>query len=127
MPKGCAKCGGPMPVQTGRGRRRVKCEKCAPSRTKKASPRPTPVNEGERRGLLHAVRMELRAARSEDSAAGQAALLLAERVEFGENSGSAVAAMVRQMHESLTLATAGAEEPDAADPVLMFRERLRRA
>lgn len=127
MAKVCTQCGGPLPVQTGRGRRRVKCATCAPPRKPKPQPVAVmPSTGGRQGGLLESVRAELSAAGAEASAAGQAALLLAERIEFGENSGSAVAQMVRQLHDSLARALS-AEEPAAADPVTLFRDRLRGA
>lgn len=124
--KMCTQCGGPLPVQTGRGRRRVKCATCAPPRKPKPQPVTVMPTDGRQGGLLESVRAELSAAGVEASAAGQAALLLAERVEFGENSGSAVAQMVRQLHDSLARALS-AEEPAVADPVTLFRDRLRGA
>lgn len=118
----CAKCGGPLPVQTGRGRRRIKCETCSPSRVK---PRRASWSKGlSPKGLVAATRAELDAAGVAGSMAGQAALILAERVEFGQDSGSAVAQMVRQLHESLARALAGVA-PAVADPVEVARARLR--
>lgn len=126
MSKACAKCGGPLPVQTGRGRRRTKCESCSPSRV--ASPKTTtrPKVPASTKGLLAATRAELEAAGRESSHAGQAALLIAERVEFGENSGSAVAQMVRQLHDTMTRALADVTvEADPVDELRQRRERRR--
>ena len=125
--KSCAKCAGPLPIQTGRGRRRQMCESCSPTRKRGKSPKGAPVAvlAVTREGLLTAVRAELDAAGVAAGHAGQAALLLAERIETGEHdSGSAVAQMVRQLHDSMARALV-TQEPAAADPVEMFRGRLR--
>lgn len=125
MLKQCAKCGGPLPVQTGRGRRRTKCEMCAPSRGTKTSSQPI-VAAPPRSGLLAATRAELDAAGRAGSHAGQAAILIAERIEFGDNSGSAVAHMVRQLHDSMSRAMADAAvEVDPVDELRSRRERRR--
>lgn len=127
MAKSCAQCGGPLPVQTGRGRRRIKCESCSPTRNP-SKPKPAPLASlpVSREGLLAAVRAELDAAGVAAGHAGQAALLLAERIERGEDSGSAVAQMVRQLHDSMARALV-AQEPAEVDPVELFRGRLRGA
>ena len=122
----CVKCGGPLPVQTGRGRRRIRCESCAPSRNKgRTAARVELPAEVVSAGLVAAVRAELDAAGVAGGSAGQAALLLASRIEFGENSGSAVAQLVRQLHDSLARALA-AEQPSELDPVAAFRAQLDR-
>ena len=125
--KPCQKCGGPLPVQTGRGRRRIKCANCSPSRV--AAPKTTAQPKAPRSstGLLDATRKELTRAGQLSSHAGQAALLLAERIEFGENTGSAVAQMVRQLHD--TMARALADQVAEADPLdeLVARRERRRA
>lgn len=126
MTKSCAKCGGPLPVQTGRGRRRTKCESCSPSRVAKPKTTARPTAPSSADGLLAATRAELDAAGRAGSHAGQAALLLAERVEFGENSGSAVAQMVRQLHDTMTRALADVvAEVDPVDELRSRRERRR--
>ena len=127
MPALCVKCGGPLPVQTGRGRRRKRCENCAPSRvvSPKTTSRPA-VPAAPTSGLLGATRAELARAGQLSSHAGQAALLLAERIEFGENSGSAIAQMVRQLHDTMSRALADqVAEADPLDELLSRRERRR--
>lgn len=123
MPPGCVKCGGPLPIQIGRGRRRVKCERCAPSR--KPSPAPVRALPTVATGLMEATRKELSAAGVEGSMLGQAALLLAGRIEFGGEPGSAVAQMVRQLRDTMAAALA-TEEPTAVDPVDEIGEARRR-
>ena len=55
-------------------------------------------------GLTAATRAELEDAGKVGSSAGQAALLLAKQVEFGDESGSGLAALVRQHRESMAVA-----------------------
>ena len=118
-----------MPVQTGRGRRRTKCESCSPSRAKATTPPPGRSAEAAPvgvKGLLAATRAELDVAGRAGSHAGQAALLLAERIEFGENTGSAVAQMVRQLHDTMSRALADAAvDVDPVDELRARRERRR--
>lgn len=122
--KACTKCGSPLPVQIGRGRRRIMCESCSPSRNRgQGKPRLTVVGSGS--SLLAAVRSELAAADVSESAAGQAAILLAERIESGSDSGSAVAQMVRQLHDTMARALAGQPQTEV-DPVAAFRAELDR-
>lgn len=123
MAKTCVSCGAPLPVQTGRGRRRTKCVGCSPSRGKAAQREAkAPTHQpNASAGLLAATKAELDAAGVASTSAGQSALLLAERIEFGENSGSAVAMMVRQLHDTMTRALA--REAVAVDPVDDLRAR----
>lgn len=124
--KSCAKCGGPLPVQTGRGRRRTKCENCSPSRVKAPKVTATPQAAGSHDGLLASVTAELSAAGRLGSHPGQAAVLLAQRIEFGENSGSAVAQMVRQLHDTMSRALADVQaEVDPVDELRARREQRR--
>ena len=125
MAKACIQCGGPLPIQTGRGRRRQKCPTCSPSRAKKSTgtgPRADIVLPGA--GLLAATRAELEGGLVLDSAAGQAALLLAARIERNDDRGSAIAQMVRQLNATLARALA-TSPPQSEDPVERYRGRLR--
>jgi hypothetical protein len=105
----CAKCGRPLPLQVGRGRRRTKCETCSPVR--KPAKRVTvlaPLPTGGE-SLVAATLAELERADVMSSALGQAALLLARRIEAGDDSGSAIASLVKQWQDTMGRATAGAE------------------
>jgi hypothetical protein len=108
--KSCVECGGPLPIQSGRGRRRVRCETCAPSRNQKQPktftlmPAPT---SGD--GLVAATLAELERADMASSSLGQAALVLARRIEADLDNGSAMASMVKQWQDTMGRATAGAE------------------
>jgi hypothetical protein len=59
--------------------------------------------------LVDATTTELRSAGTESSALGQAALLLARRIESNQDGGSAMASMVKQWQDTMAKATAGAE------------------
>ena len=108
MIRACAKCGGPIPLQAGRGRRRTKCEACSPSRTapKRLTVMPLPAG-GE--SLVDATIRELQSAGTEATALGQASLLLARRIEAGQDGGSAIASLVKQWQDTMGKATAAAE------------------
>ncbi len=117
--KSCVACGKPLPLQSGRGRRRVRCESCAPPRnrknppsTRRSVPKPAPVVAG----LVDATKRELSDAEATDTTAGQAALLLADRIEFGSEKGAGLAALVKQHGECMARAIAGQPEK-ATDPL----------
>lgn len=117
----CAKCGALLPVQVGRGRRRTKCATCSPPRksTRRAPVATLPV-DGE--SLVDATVAELERAGVESSALGRAALLLARRIESGQDGGSAVASLVKQWQDTMARATAGAE-PQAVSTLDQLRLR----
>lgn len=131
--KSCVACGKPLPLQSGRGRRRVRCESCAPPRnrknppsTRRSVPKPAPVVAG----LVDATKRELSDAEATDTTAGQAALLLADRIEAGlaraacdecaqragSEKGAGLAALVKQHGECMARAIAGQPEK-ATDPL----------
>jgi hypothetical protein len=69
-------------------------------------------------GLLAATEAKLDAAGRLDGPEGQAALILAARIDlspFSAETGASVAALVRQLHATLAVALAGAKA--ASDPV----------
>ena len=117
----CAKCGALLPIQVGRGRRRTKCVTCSPPRksTRRAPVATLPV-DGE--SLVDATVAELERAGVESSALGRAALLLARRIESGQDGGSAVASLVKQWQDTMARATAGAE-PQAVSTLDQLRAR----
>ena len=123
--RSCAKCGAPLPLQTGRGQRRKMCATCSPSRNRKptkTAPKPTVKPQTVQRSIVSVTTAELTEAGMLDSHQGQAALLLAHRLESGEDTGAAMAQMVRQLQ--LTMASALASvEPDEVDPVDELKAR----
>lgn len=118
----CAKCGALLPIQVGRGRRRTKCVTCSPPRksTRRAPVATLPAVDGE--SLVDATVAELERAGVESSALGRAALLLARRIESGQDGGSAVASLVKQWQDTMARATAGAE-PQAVSTLDQLRQR----
>jgi len=73
-------------------------------------------------GLVAAVRAELVAAGRADSALGQAALGLAERLAGSANTGSAVAALTRELRATLEAATLGATVQES--PLERLRDQM---
>jgi hypothetical protein len=72
-----------------------------------------------------AVRRELDVAGRGASALGQAALLLAERIDAGTDTGSVVAALSRELRATLEAATRAASprRPDRVDELRQRRQR----
>jgi hypothetical protein len=125
MAASCAACGGPLPPP-GRGRPRTKCLRCAPPRRSRA-PSPAPAAEpahGSAGGIVGAVRRELGAAGRLDTSLGLAAVALAERIADGEDRGSALAALVKQL--GATMADALRNAAVEGDEVDELRERRAR-
>ena len=123
--RSCAKCGASLPLQTGRGRRRTMCATCSPSRAKTKRPTATVADASQsstQGGCVATVTAELTAAGMLDSHQGQAALLLARRMESGDDTGAALAQMVRQLRETMASALSSAV-PDEVDPVDELRAR----
>lgn len=118
----CADCGGPLPVQPGRGRRRTMCEKCSPPRRRGAAPRPKvvdfPITEG---GAYEATRERLLEADRINTPLGKIALGLAQRFDAAVDSGSGFAALAKQLEATLESATRGADV--VASPMDELRAR----
>jgi hypothetical protein len=74
--------------------------------------------------LVATVEKKLRAAERLETPAGQMALVLAERLAAGLDTGSALATLSKQLSSLLEDALAGAKvEPDALDELKARRER----
>ena len=112
-------CGSPLPPRSGRGAQRKKCLTCSPSRARKVTELPPPVSAG----TADAVRAELEAAGRSDTSLGRAAVVLAERVDSGQDAGSGLAALVKQLSVTLGEALEGSA---AASPLDELRERRER-
>lgn len=80
-----------------------------------------PASSGGRR-LAGAVERELAAAERLETALGQAAVVLARRIEEGLDTGAAVASMTRELRITLDAALAGARSP--ASPLAQMRDEL---
>lgn len=109
MKRTCESCSGPY--EAVRSNARFCSERC-----KKRAQRghlaqvPTVLAAGTPAGtaLVTAITQELEAAGRLDSALGQATLALAQRIEAGQDTGSAVAALSREMRGTLAEALKGA-------------------
>lgn len=126
----CRKCGSPLPLQTGKGRRRTLCEVCSPPRRRPSTatlvtPRPRPRGT-EDQGLTveQATENALREAGVLDSPLSRLALILSRRIDTEQEPGSALAQLVRQHRETLASALLGVEPAeDLDDPVTLARRR----
>lgn len=123
MPRTCAICGGPLPPP-GRGRPRTKCLDCAPRRGASQAARDIAARPAPKAGTLAgAVVRELEAAGRLDTSAGLAAVVLAQRIAAGEDTGAGIAAMAKQLGATMADALRGvAVEGDPLDEL-----RARRA
>ena len=127
MAQRCAGCGGPMPPRIGRGRPRKMCETCSPTRkrlprgTSKTTPAPTITALPGQPGVTDATRRELDACGRTDTPLGLAALVLAGRLDSGQESGSSLATLAKQLEATLRAATKGATV--AASPLDELRAR----
>lgn len=79
--------------------------------------RPSPTG-----GLVGAVRRELEEVDRHETALGYATLALAERIAAGNDTGSAVASLTREMRTTLEAAKAGARVADS--PLAQMRDEL---
>jgi len=122
-------CGEPIPPTT-RGRPRQKCERCAPRKLRVADPetgqvsymRPTSAAEfgvkPEPTTVLAATRAALEAAGRMSHWAGQAALLVAARIDATQVEGSPLASMIKAHRDSMKAALGeAAESGDELDAV----------
>lgn len=120
----CAQCGGPIPPTAGRGRPRTKCLTCSPRRGAKARhlaavepiqppAKPEPV---EYDTVADAVAAELAAAGARWTSAGMAAMVLAARIdESGAEPAAGLAALTRQLHQTIGEAVAAVDSGAEAD------------
>ena len=100
------------------------CETCSPKRRRTPSPSATVVAlpSKESAGLVaDATRTALESAERLSTPAGAACMVLAERIDVGQDSGGALAAMVKQLVATLADATRGTKV--AASPVDDLRAR----
>jgi len=114
-------CGGTI-VQPRTGRPRQKCERCAPRKLRVADPetgqisymRPTSAAEygvhPEPTTVLAATRAALEAAGRTSHWAGQAALLVAARIDATQVEGSPLASMIKAHRDSMKAALGEAGE-----------------
>ena len=97
-------CGGTCRARAGRGR--------AAAATAGAS-RPATATTYERPPISAAIAQELADAKRTDTALGQVALSLALRIETGMDTGSAMAALSKELRAALAEAVKGAKKPES--------------
>lgn len=109
----CTACGKPIPPQTRPGRPRTKCEECSPSRPRRKHA-PAPLAPVEPQGAGHnerVVRDRLGALGRLDTVPGAAALDAAVALDAGGVTGSARAALLKEMRTAAAEAGKGASMP----------------
>ena len=120
----CTKCGTVLPLQSGKGRRRTLCEVCSPPRRRTAPPlqpvagTATPVPPGVAAGVA----ADLAEMGMSDGHLGRLALVLAERIDSGQEPGAALAALTRQLRDTMRAAKAAAPQDEGEN----LLEALRR-
>ena len=118
----CQKCGGPIPRQNGPGGVRKFCPRCSPKRIRKPRVEAAParpvvtagrVTSGDRPNVTAATQRELEAAGIPlDGVDGLLLLLLARRIDSGDESASGLVALVKVHAEIMAEALAQAQPPD---------------
>lgn len=123
MTRNCASCGRPFEASSPRA------TYCGATCRKRASRGAVVTDIAERRpgpsratGLVLAVTKELEEADRLETALGQAALALANRLETGVDTGSAVASLTRELRATMEAATAGARA--VRSPLEQMRDEL---
>ena len=128
----CQKCGGPIPRQQGPGGVRKFCPTCSPKRIRKprveaATPRPVaPAGRvtSDRPNVTAATQREMEAAGVPlDGVDGLLLLLLARRIDSGDETAAGLVALVKVHAEILAEALAQAQPPEE-NPLDVIR-RLR--
>lgn len=131
MQKSCEDCGAPFEAKRAAARFcSERCKKRAQRKARSRPPSPSPGMVTARpaaavSGLLASAEARLAAAGRLDGPEGQAAMILAARIEMsalGAETGSGVASLVRQFHASMAEALKDADR-GAADPVDELRTR----
>lgn len=124
----CSKCGKALPVQTGRGRRRTKCEDCSPSRPRPERRQPVVALPGVATSgeVEAATRVELEQADRDGSPDGVVALQMAKLIDAGQYTAQGAAALVKAHAEAMTRAMRNAAVAGDVVDELLERRRARR-
>lgn len=117
----CDVCGEPLPPQTGRGGRRKRHETC--SRRPEGAKSAQKVAE-DPKNLVEAVEKSLEAIGERFTPRGYGAIALAHKIAAGEESGSALAALHKELRSTLDDIEARAV-PAEDDPVERAKADLR--
>lgn len=130
MTRNCANCAGPMPLESGRGRRRKYCETCKPSRPRRKPDPPEAVVRvvnADPGSVWKATRQALTEANALSHPMGQAAMVLARRLDDDREPVSALAQATKQLGAALSQVLASESKAAPADPNDEFtRKRLAR-
>jgi len=126
MEHACASCGNPFSGRKDAKFCSATCrkrgERAGISLVTAADVPPTRLNQPK--PLVDAIRARLEKAERLDTPAGQSALLLAERMHAGRDTGSALASMSRELSARMAEALAGAVlEADLLDELAERRRR----
>ncbi len=103
----CLDCGGALPPR-GVGAPRKRCVVCSPPRRSKAKRAPVvrlPAAKPEPESVYDATERALSEAGRLGTPGGQAALVLAARIDSREDSGAGIAAMVKQLQATIAEVT----------------------
>ena len=126
---GCKTCGGPIPVGTGRGRRRLYCDDHRPDpRVRDDKRQPVVTFPGRETGgrIESASLAELEASDRAGTADGVTALHLARLLDGGEYNAQGAAALAKAHAESMSRALKGAQQVADAVDDLRARRAARR-
>jgi hypothetical protein len=121
----CAQCG-----EAFEGKRRT-AKYCSPTCRQRSRRRATPAETEAALdlelggGIVAMTRRELTSLKKLDSVVGQQAMTLAIRMTSGKETGSAIAALSRELTRVLQLARAAGEVKDPVDEVRERREQKR--
>ena len=127
MTRTCEWCGEPFEAKRSTAKFCTSGCRAKSSNASKRAPKPAPASVTplpERSALVAAVERELTAAKRLDTALGAQAVALATRIDSGADTGSAVAALSKELRAVMDAALADAET--AADPLDELRARRER-
>ena len=133
----CALCGAPLPLQHGRGGRRKMCEHCSPPRRRGpavalalAPSEPTSAPDGSPPDSVTAATVaELVSLGQADTPNGRLAVVVARRIDSGQEPGGALAQLAKSHRECMALAYAAAnaqtdyEQPNLLEQIRLMREK----
>lgn len=128
MRRVCDVCGGPLPLQTGRGGRRKRHPECSKPRTR-ARPSPVPLEPRTEREEAASVYETTRRAIDEVGVSADPlaslALALASRIDSGQEPGAALASLSKQLRDTLFVVLERGEADREPDLIEEIRARMR--
>ena len=133
----CALCGAPLPLQHGRGGRRKMCEHCSPPRHRGTavalalapSAPPSTADGSPPDSVTAATVAELANLGQSDTPNGRLAVVVAQRIDSGQEPGGALAQLAKSHRECMALAYAAAnaqteaDQPNLLEQIRLMRER----